>query len=229
MGLTVHYDFHSKVRTLREALALVEKLHRRARSLPFLRVDPIAKYTGKHSPEFDDDIPKWFREELEFRSVKKSRQTVYPNRAFAFLIHPGRGSETATFGLLRYPPTVKLRSGRHVPTKLSGWCWQHFCKTQYASNPRYGGFENFRRVHLSLIDLLDAAAKLGLRTKVKDESQYASHRDVEKLRQEIDEWNELIAGLGGQLKDAFPGELDAPIMRFPNFEHLEARGRKERS
>jgi hypothetical protein len=37
----------------------------------------------------------------------------------------------------------------------------------------------------------------------------------------------MIAGFVGQMKDRFgdSGSAKAPITRFPNFEHLEARGR----
>ena len=72
-----------------------------------------------------------------------------------------------------------------------------------------------------------APAELGLETVVSDEGRYAEQRDVELLRREIREWNELIAGLAGVLKDALPGEVDPPISEFPDFEHLEARGREK--
>ncbi len=110
------------------------------------------------------------------------------------------------------------------PTKVSGWFWGSFCKTQYASNPRFGGWENFRHCHVSLLALLDVAAQLGLRTKVTDEGRFASRRNLDELAQEITEWNELIAGFVGGLKDTLGGEFDAPITQFPDFEHLEARG-----
>ncbi len=32
---------------------------------------------------------------------------------------------------------------RKVPTKLAGWYWGSFCKTQYASDPECGGIPNF--------------------------------------------------------------------------------------
>jgi hypothetical protein len=57
-----------------------------------------------------------------------------------------------------------------------------------------------------------------------DESEFWTKRDGAALVREIGRWNELIAGVGGQLKDAGgPGEVTGPIFSFPDFEHLEAR------
>jgi len=228
MGLTVHYRLRYGEAPARTARALVEELRRRAVKLPLHRVGPIMVYAcgGLHG---SDGQPEWFRAILDLLSLERSDYIVSPERAYAFEVHPGRGAETASFGLLRYPRTIKLPSGRRVATRKSGWLWRDFCKTQYASNPRYGGLENFRRCHLALIALLDEAADVGLRTEVTDESGFATRRDLENLDQEIAQWNELIAGFVGRLKDALGGECDAPIARFPNFEHLEARGRKRTS
>jgi hypothetical protein len=227
MGLTVHYGFRYGEAPARTARALVEELRRRALSLPLHRVGPLMVYDCG-GPHGSDGRPEWFRAILDVLSLETRDYIVSPERAYAFEVHPGRGAEIASFGLLRYPRTIKLPSGRRVATRQSGWLWRDFCKTQYASNPRYGGLDNFRRSHLALIALLDQAAEIGLRTEVTDESGFATHRDVGSLDREIAQWNELIAGLVGQLKDALGGEYDAPIARFPNFEHLEARGRKRR-
>jgi hypothetical protein len=115
-----------------------------------------------------------------------------------------------------------------IPTKLRGWSYQGFCKTQYASNPQLGGVENFLHAHLSLVALLDHAAELGMRVKVTDEGKYWDDRNRERLAAEVDAWNKMIASFGGQLKDAHGGEVIAPIFQFPNFEHLEAKGSEPR-
>jgi hypothetical protein len=71
---------------------------------------------------------------------------------------------------------------------------------------------------------LDTAGKIGLQVKVTDESEFWTKRDGPALVREIGRWNELIAGVGGQLKDAAgPGHVTGPIFAFPDFEHLEAR------
>ena len=107
-----------------------------------------------------------------------------------------------------------------------GWLWTSFCKTQYASNPKLGGVENFLRCHLSLIRLLDHARELGMLKHVSDEGGYWEKRDVQALVQEVGEWNEAIAGFAGQLKDQLTGQgMEAAITRFSDFEHLEAKGR----
>lgn len=40
------------------------------------------------------------------------------------------------------------------------------------------------------------------------------------------EWNQQMAALVGQLKDMFGGDFTAPITQYPDFEHLEKKGRK---
>ncbi|HQU45826.1 MAG TPA: hypothetical protein PK867_23630 [Pirellulales bacterium] len=89
---------------------------------------------------------------------------------------------------------VELRT---VPTRLAGWRWGSFCKTQYASDPKHGGPANFLRCHISLVALL-----------------------------EVGHWNELIAAALGALKDAFGPSLAAPIFSCRDFERFEIRGRR---
>lgn len=144
----------------------------------------------------------------------------------------------------------KFAEMRKVPTKLTGWYWRSFCKTQYASNPECGGIPNFLRCHISVVTLLDRMAKLpGLKVRVDDEGKYGpstysddwreAHAAGRKptyrrhkgqynpaaLAQEVGEWNTMIAGLTGALNDAFGGNVEAPIKEFPDFERLEFRGR----
>jgi hypothetical protein len=142
---------------------------------------------------------------------------------------------------------------RRVPTKLTGWRWRSFCKTQYASDPKCGGIPNFLRCHISVITLLDRIAKLpGLNVSVDDEGKYGpslysddwqeAHAAGRKptyrrhkgqynpasLAQEVGEWNEMIAGMSGALSDAMAKsgvELESPIKDFSDFEHLEFKGR----
>jgi hypothetical protein len=85
------------------------------------------------------------------------------------------------------------------------------------------------RCHLCVIQLLDAIQKHQLaQVEVSDESGYWDHRDVQKLAQCVGAWNELIAAVVGQLKDAAGAmQVEAPITGFANFEHLEAKGRAD--
>jgi hypothetical protein len=155
---------------------------------------------------------------------------------------------------LRSP--AAYREVRKVPTNLTGWHWRSFCKTQYASDPSCGGIPNFLRCHISVITLLERMAKLpGLQVKVEDEGKYGpstysddwqeaheTHRkptyrrhkgkyNPAALAKEVGEWNTMIAGLTGALGDALAGsgmQLEAPIQDFPDFEHLEFKGRKSK-
>jgi hypothetical protein len=63
--------------------------------------------------------------------------------------------------------------------------------------------------------------------EVHDEGDYWEHRDVKRLAVEVGEWNEQIAGFVGRIKDAFGDPAVAPITQFPDFQHLDARGRKD--
>jgi len=149
---------------------------------------------------------------------------VSPSNVIAFTTSPGEGCEDANFGLCRYPGTVEIE-GRKVRTGLSGWCWASFCKTQYASNQECGGVENFLRCHLCVIRLLDHAKSLGILDEVSDEGDFWENRDIAALAGEVGEWNSMLAGFVGQLKDQFGSDFIAPITNYPDFEHLEADGR----
>lgn len=139
------------------------------------------------------------------------------------------GCEPANFGLCRYPASITL-GGRRVATHVDGWSWRSFCKTQYASDPQCGGVENFLRCHLSIVKLLDFAAKTGLaQVEVKDEGGYWQERDLKKLAETVGEWNEMIAAMVGQFTDAakaLGASSEAAISGFQTFEHLEAKGLK---
>ncbi len=137
------------------------------------------------------------------------------DRPFSTL--PGDGCEPANFGFCQF-----------TTPKLKGWRWHSFCKTQYASDPRCGGIENFLRCHLCVIKMLDFIKQTGLATvTVSDESDFWENRDMEKLAKEIGEWNDLVAGHVSELRTTVVREektIVAPITSFPNFEHLEAKG-----
>jgi hypothetical protein len=114
-----------------------------------------------------------------------------------------------------------------LTTGLHGWQWHSSCKTQFASNPNAGGVENFVRCHLAVIRLLDAAKAIGILEEVKDGGGFWENRDVKALVQNVGHWNKAVAAMIGQFKDHLGRQfVDAPIAEFPNFEHLEAEGRK---
>ena len=77
-----------------------------------------------------------------------------------------------------------------------------------------------------MIRLLDEAKAIGFSNAGNDEGGFWEKRDVKALVETVGQWNSFIAGIVGQFKDQFRGFAIAPITDFPNFEHLEAEGRK---
>ncbi len=209
MGLTIHYELRSSVRTAAQASRLVERLRQAACDLPFHEVGPLVEFQAQ--PGERDEFPGGMFDATQLVQRGEVWRELHPARFIAFRVNPAAGSETAEFGLARYP-------------RQAGWFWMGFCKTQYASNPKHGGPANFIRCHVNLVRLLDRAAALGLNVKVRDEGEYWEKRNLPELLREIGQWNELIASFGGELKDALGTGLSGPIFGFADFEHLEARG-----
>jgi hypothetical protein len=226
MGLTIHYRLQATVPGRDEARRLVEQLRQTALDLPFREVDDIVELSGDDA-NFDklgrDDPNAWLLIQAGQYVERGGRHLrIPPEHVIAFSTLPAEGSEPANFGLARYPAVVEI-DGQTLNTDLGGWSWASFCKTQYASNPQLGGVENFLRAHLSVVKLLDRAAELGILKEVSDEGGYWNDRDIPKLAKEVGDWNTMIAGWAGRLKDAFGDGLVSEIVKFPNFEHLEAK------
>ena len=238
MGLTIHYSLRSNARSLKTARELVARLRGRAMDLPFEQVDDILELSGPacdHQQCEREHPSRWlliqagqFVDDPRYEGYSYS---VTPLRVIAFSTWPGKGCEEANFGLCRYPGSIevdfpKFSRKRKVPTGFHGWSWGSFCKTQYASNPECGGLRNFLRCHLAVIAMLDQARSLGILEHVSDEGEFWEKRDVEALAREVGQWNQMIAGWAGQLKDLLGDEVLSAITEFPDFEHLEAKGRR---
>lgn len=236
MGLTIHYSLHSASQSADEPRRLVERLRQRALNLSFKRVGEMLDLTGE-ACDFEqrprEDRHRWLLiQAKQLVAVDHYPYHVAPSRLIAFSTSPGDGSEPANFGLCQYPSTVAGHPNhgvKEVKTGLpSGWFWRSFCKTQYASNPTTGDVENFLRCHLSVIRLLDYARELGIIHEVVDEGGYWENRDIQALVKEVGEWNAMIAGFVGEMKDWVGGpDVQSEITKFPNFEHLEAEGRAD--
>lgn len=239
MGLTIHWSLKADVRTAVEARELVERLRQRALDLRFASVGEIMDLSGRdadYKVQPAESPARWLliqaRQHVESGDYQFS---VVPEHVIAFETQPGDGCEPANFGLCRYPAFMEVADQRpnarspkrRLKTGLTSWCWSSFCKTQYASNPACGGVPNFLRCHLSVIALLDFAKSLGVVENVSDEGNYWDTRDVEALGKEVGSWNEMIAAFAGQFKDALGDGVVSEIANFPNFEHLEARGRRD--
>lgn len=236
MGLTIHYELRSPTGSAGDARRLVEQLRQRALDLPFKKVGDLLDLSGAecdYEQREKGDPHRWLLiQASQPIEVDHFMYHVVPRRLIAFATWPGEGSEPANFGLCLYPRTVEGHAAhgvKRVKTGLpSGWSWSSFCKTQFASNPDLGGIETFLRCHLSVIRLLDHAKSLGMLYEVTDEGEYWEKRDVKALVEEVSEWNSMMAGFVGQMKDLIGGqEMKSEITNFPNFEHLEAEGRAD--
>ena len=235
MGLTIHYELQADTRSPTKARQLVEGLRRKALDLPFNAVDEVVEFQGTDADyeTLDRDDPKRWLLIQSGRYVKQGNRhfSVKPTHVIAVSTSPGDGCEDANFGLCLYPATIEVPvdswNTKRIRTGFGGWSWSSFCKTEYASNPDCGGLENFLRCHLAVVKLLDHAAELGILKVVSDEGNYWEKRDIKALAEEVGRWNTLLAGFAGRLKDAFGESVEAEIAKFPDFEHLEAKGRDD--
>ena len=238
MGLTIHYALRTATRSPKTARAVLARLRSRALDLPFERVDEIIELEGAACDyrQYDREHPlRWLLIQAGQYVDDPGRQgynySIAPLHVIAFSAWPGKGCEEANFGLSRYPPAIEVDDPVHpgrkrrIATRLSGWRWASFCKTQYASNPNLGGAANFLRCHLAVIKTLDQAQSLGVLDRVSDEGGYWDKRDLRVLAEEVGSWNETLAGLAGQLADWFGKDVVSAITQFPTFEHLEAKNR----
>lgn len=121
---------------------------------------------------------------------------------------------------------------RTISTNLTHWSWSNFCKTQYASNPEYGGMENFLKCHGLVIQMLDIAQDQGILKSVCDEGGYWDSRNTQTLSQSVGNYNALMAGVVGGLKtlltqEGIEAQTQAPITDYPNYEYLEAEGEQQ--
>lgn len=230
MGLTIHYSLQSTSDNPEAARRLVEQLRDKALDLPFKEVGPIieAEGDGADYHTLERGAPNLWLLIQACRHLERDGTFLQfaPHRVIAFRTLPGDGSEESNFGLATYPQTVDF-DGSPQETDAKGWCWASFCKTQYASNPQFGGVQNFLRSHLAIVALLDAAAELGILQQVDDEGGYWEKRDPKALAEEVGHWNTTIAGWAGRLKDMLGGGAVSEIAKFPNFEHLEAKAEKK--
>ncbi|RMH70738.1 MAG: hypothetical protein D6675_08455 [Gemmatimonadetes bacterium] len=224
MGLSIHYQFKLDTDLVDNACVVVEQLRDIAAGLPFRHVTEVIHLQGEQCDPDRRDAFTWLKVQAQFYLPHGGHYLkVAPDQLIGFAADPGEGSEKAHFGLCRYPQTVTV-ADETIATGLDGWQWQSACKTQYASDPRYGGSPNFLQAHLLVVAVLDVAQKLGILQHVDDEGGYWEHRDSEQLVEKVHHYNQLVAGMVGALSDAGQDVGLAPILAYPNFEHLEAKG-----
>ena len=224
MGLTIHYTLSVKNRTTHRFVQdLLKGTRRLARKIGCAHVGKIL-----HSTETDPTSPPVF----ETHPGRERRLVGGPGTHGWFVeVWPGEGCETAKFGVLREWREMpdKGRGAMRLPHYQTRWRLHWFCKTQYAGEH---GWEHFLKCHQRVIRLLDHWREMGVHVKVNDEGGYWKSRSEKKLRHELDDYDRLIAGLGGLFKDACDvsdGRLsvESPIFSYKNFERLEHEGQQE--
>jgi hypothetical protein len=222
MGLTIHYSLSTDLKKPKEVRQLIETIRQFALDLPFKQVGELNEFADPHNS--GDEVERWIRLQAEGHVETTGYYYRVPaRRSFAFSTWPGQGSEAANFGFSLYPGFLHPQVGKRIATKLRGWQWSSFCKTQYASNPQYGGVPNFVRSHLLVVKVLDFIKQTGLvNVEVSDEGGYWEQRDLKALVQEVGDWSELLAGFTKELRKSANG-LEAAITQFPNFDQLAAK------
>ena len=147
--------------------------------------------------------------------------------ALGFALHPGRGSEAATFGFVR-PLVAAPGDGAENddPGAHAAWYWTACCKTQYAS---IVSTAHLIRCHQLIVVLLDSLRAMGVGVTVRDETGYWETRSVDTLVREVTRMNRIVARLGGALADAMPDGVRpaGAIFEHPEFERLEMEGRRQ--
>jgi hypothetical protein len=224
MGLTVHYQLSLPRNVRGSASRLVQSLHAKAaKSHPGrtgVRVFPpttdaveLNRWACAFFTYADPDDP----ETVHGVSVPPIEGCVFP-------VSIGQDCEVLWLGLCRYPATIQ-NGGRILPTAHgAGWQFSGACKTQYAS---VHGWDHFRRCHTTVVGLLRVAAGTGIRVRITDEGGWWPHRSDPALRRALEKNNQIVAAIGGALKDQFPdGEarVASSIFAHPDFERLEAEG-----
>src|SRR5437867_3020799 len=250
MGLTVYYDWKTKT-DLPSARRLIAKFRAIALKLPFDEVSEIREQDPPDNKSAFLSYDDSYRQGGLYLSRTRrdgDEETVQVPALHALFFHVRvRGAESASIGLASHPPVIVHREdvierdkngserGRirgqgdpvEFPTRRRGYySWHSFCKTQYAGNPNLGGEANFLKAHLSLIELLDQIQAAGVSVRIRDDSRYAKHRDVDRLLRSLRSWDAVVANIVGNVSDALgdeSGSLIAPIKERPDFEHLEAK------
>jgi hypothetical protein len=224
MGLTISYRLSLIAPTIDIVQAKLQALQTIAQDLDFMQVGEIISLQGKDCAiDMNDDgqdpyiLLKVHGSEITGVDKKGVFSFRHPSHLIAFTATPGEGCAMADFGMRIYPDQDNPQE----------WTWSSYCKTQYASNPEYGGLDNFITSHLKIVALLDAAVSLGIACDVSDNGQYWESRDRALLASTVNEGNLFTAAIMGAFKDAATDQgatLAAPILDFPNFEYLEGEG-----
>jgi hypothetical protein len=222
MPLDIYWRIESKT----QAKTLIKKLRQRALDLPFLAVSEVVRLVGEETRITDVDDP-WHCLKLVAQDWLWDEDgdpwLCPPDEIVGFQIEVAPGSDSAEFYFASYPAGLLTETGIWLPTTRTTWSGAAQCDVQFASHPRCGGAASFVRAHSALCRLLDYAKELGILANVNDETGFFDHRDVAALVKRVDQCNALTAAVAGAFKDA-GRRSSSPILTFPNYEHLEAKG-----
>jgi hypothetical protein len=231
MGLHLCYDLSLPGDTSElDVVGIVTKLHAHAATLRFAQLTPIV-YVAPGDPVPPAALA--FPVLTDFFGLSASilgdphDENWYPvasregqwGKAIGFVVHPGDRCEGATFGFAAPSPVDSPEWPRNAHV-YADWHWHCCCKTQYAS---VVSDAHLVRCHLSLVELLEEAARIGIAIEVRDETGYWESRDVGELLKRVHEMNRLVARFAGSLHDAISPSLQAEgaIFAHPEFERLE--------
>jgi hypothetical protein len=222
MGLTISYRLRLLAPTIDIVQEKVAALRTIAQELTFMDVGNIVTLQGQECVIEEDGEDPHLELKVhgsEITHIDKAGKFFFrhPSHIIGFRLIPGEGCSGADFGFRIYADQDDMQE----------WTWFSYCKTQYASNPEYGGLENFLTCHLRIIHLLDAAQKLGIECDVTDNGDYWEKRDLKALASTVTSDNQMMALIMGAFKDIASGQdatLKAPILDFPDFEYLEGEG-----
>lgn len=222
MGLTISYSLLLNSATGEEVREKLLELRRFASDLPLEKLGELVDMEGDACHLLDPDpntSVKFGAMAIEdYEVIHKGIDKNVPScsHLVGFEVFAGGGCSTCTFGLATHA------------SNPGHWQWQDYCKTQYASNPGYGGLENFLRCHQAVIHILDACQRLGILESASDPSGYWEERNLETLVKSLREHNIFTAAAVGNVKDLLEPlgyTSQAAILNRPDFEHLEALGR----
>ena len=217
MGLTIHWEIEFEG-SEGELIKKLDKIYDRVVEYAPMENERVdfdrAECKRRSENRINDD---WFWLWIQSnRLVRKENRLIeiLPECVYALSVWPMKGCEQANFSFGKFPDVKKWRS-------------QSFCKTCYSENPVLA--------HVMVCQVLHLFEKEGFAVKVEDEGDFYKpsgvygQEDFEKLSYRFGSDKKMLAALGGMLKDSMPRdwEISASIFNDPNFEHLEAEGRKE--
>ena len=136
-----------------------------------------------------------------------------------------------TFALKEFRADLnRMAVGEDHITPAAKRIWGSFVKTQYANDPRSGGWESFVKAHLSVLSILEYMQGLGFGVEVRDEGEFWEKRDLGALAKVLGNYDAMLAGAVGAMKDAAGAagmDVESPMFGRPDFEHLEAKGQEQ--